>query len=69
MSGPRGTDKRRSTQAYWDARLTRMGLSPERGRHDWLVYGHLVSALDYDGVKTYTTAADIEENQEWPISI
>ena len=37
----------------WEARLTRMGLSMERGRHDWLTYGHIVSEIDYDGVNVY----------------
>lgn len=40
-----------------------------RGTPDWLVYGHKVSNLDFDGIKTYTTVQSITENEEWPISL
>lgn len=62
------TDKKRDTREYWDARLTRMGLSMEAGRHDWLAFGHRVSDLDFDGRKTYPTG-ETEEVIEWPISL
>lgn len=56
-------------QAYWDVKLKQYGLTPEVGHPKWLSYGHKVADLDFDGVKTYTTASDIEENQEWPVSL
>jgi hypothetical protein len=63
------SDKQRTSQEYWEQRLKRMGLTPRAGEHKWLSYGHKLSALDYDGVRTYATAEDVEENQEWPISL
>lgn len=64
------TDKRRDTKAYWEARLKRMDLDAERGRPSWLQYGHDVHKLDTDGRTTYAvTAEDIEDRQEWPISL
>lgn len=72
------SDKQRSTPEYWEKRLRRMGLSMEagtprvpgsKGHVRILTYGHKVSALDFDGVRTYATAEDVEVNQEWPISL
>lgn len=63
------TDKRRDTEEYWEARLTRMGLSVESGRHDWLAFGHIVSDLDFDGRKTYTQDGESQELTEWPLSL
>src|SRR6202049_3098795 len=63
------TDKRRDSLEYWNARLTRMGLGHEAGSHRWLRYGHRVSELDCDGVKTYTAPEEIEDRNEWPISL
>lgn len=63
------SDKRRDTQEYWDARLARMNLGTERGRPTWLDYGYRVNDLDFDGVRTYSTANEIEDRQEWPISL
>jgi len=62
-------NKRRISQEYWEARLTRMGLSPERGRHDWLTYGEDFAALDYDGKKTYRSNGGDERLDEWPLSL
>jgi len=72
-------DKRRDTREYWEARLKRMGLSMSAGEGvawqdgkpvRWLSYGHTVTDLDFDGRNTYTpTAGEIEERQEWPISL
>lgn len=45
-----------STPEYWDRLLTRNGLSMERGHAKWLSYGHKLSDLDFDGVRTYATA-------------
>lgn len=63
------TDKRRDSQEYWEARLSRMNLGAQRGRPTWLDYGYTVTDRDFDGVKTYTTVSDVEENQEWPVSL
>lgn len=64
------SDKRRDKQAYWEARLTRMGLSVEAGRHDWLTFGHTPTDLNLDGGRTYKpTDGELEETQEWPISL
>ena len=64
------TDKRRDTQTYWEARLKRMNLDMETGRDSWLSYGHDVAKLDTDGRKTYTVpTGEVEDNQEWPISL
>lgn len=57
------SDKRRDKQGYWEARLTRMGLSAEAGRHNWLVYGHIATELDYDGRKTFTAAQSREDSE------
>lgn len=65
------TDKRRDSQKYWEARLTRMGFSVEAGRHDWLSFGHVATDLDFDGRKTYTAAQTGESSEltEWPVSL
>jgi hypothetical protein len=63
------SDKRRDTQAYWEARLKRMGLDAERGRPSWLSYGHDVTFLDTDGRKTYHLAGETQRENEWPISL
>jgi hypothetical protein len=62
------SDKRRDNAAYWEARLKRMGLDADRGRPSWLSYGYTVHECDFDGRKTYT-AGEIEELNEWPISL
>jgi len=38
---------------YWERLLARNQLSMSRGTPDWLVFGHKVTDLDYDGKKTY----------------
>lgn len=58
-------------QKYWDGQLKRLGLSMERG-HDphWLVYGHMVADLDFDGrVAIVPTTGESLERDEWPLSL
>jgi len=63
------SDKRRESQQYWEARLKRMNLDIDRGRLKWLCYEHITGPLpDFDGKRTYT-AQDVEDLNEWPISL
>jgi hypothetical protein len=67
----KGKYAKRGTQAFWEARLKRAGLSMERG-HDphWLTYGHMVGDLDFDGRITYEPPqGERLDNGEWPISL
>lgn len=45
---------------YWERLLSRNQLSMERGQSKYLSYGHRLSALDFDGVRTYATAETLE---------
>lgn len=63
----RNQHAKRQTQSYWEAKLTRMGLSMEAGRlygadgEDLLIYGHDVTVLDFDGRNTYENGSGQDE--------
>ena len=63
--------KERNTQAYWEARLKRMGLGLDSGHNRSVItYGHMVKDLDWDGKITYRPpTGEGLANEEWPISL
>ena len=80
MTNKNGSDKRRDSPEYWEARLARMGLSmhagiPERWNPEeeeaerLLVYGHNVLELDFDGRNSVPVPPSDEELAEWPRSL
>lgn len=55
----------------WEARLRNMGLGMNAGLDSgWLMYGHMVEVLDFDGRQTYTPpTGESLDKDEWPISL
>ncbi len=67
----RGKYAERGTQAFWDARLKRMGLGLDAGqRADLVTYGHMIRDLDWDGKILYTPPiGERLDDSEWPVSL
>jgi hypothetical protein len=66
----REKNKRRDNLAYWEARLKRMGLTPDAGRVDWITYGHDTARMDFDGRHVFVPpTGESLELDEWPLSL